>query len=102
MHCSALCRRNVNEAIKSRAKEAPYSYAYFWTFRQYVRINAYVILFSTWHENIASVEYIEAIFDTVSVTIATWRQHKICIFFHKIAYILKASSVTYCFYFICH
>ena len=27
--------------------------------------------FSTWHENIASVEYIEAIFDTVSVTIAT-------------------------------
>ena len=38
---------------------------------------------------VASVEYIEAIFDTVSVTIATWRQHKICLFFHKIVYILK-------------
>ena len=66
-------------------KEAPYSYAYFWIFRQYVRINANVIFFSTRHENIASVEYIEAIFDTVSVTIATWRQHKICLFFHKIS-----------------
>ena len=52
-------------------KEAPYSWAYFWIFKQYVRINAYVIFFSTWYENIASVEYIEAIFDTVSVTIAT-------------------------------
>ena len=51
--------------------EGPYGSAYFWTFRQYVRINKYVIFFSTWHENIASVEYIEAIFDTVSVTIAT-------------------------------
>ena len=55
-------------------KEAPYSYAYFWIFRQYVRINAYVIFFSTWHENIASVEYVELVLllaDTVSVTIAT-------------------------------
>ena len=52
--------------------------------------------------NIASVEYIEAIFDTVSVTIATYRQHKICLFFHKIVYILKTSSVTYRFYFIYH
>ena len=52
-------------------KEAPYGSAYFWTFRQYVRINKYVMFFSTWQENIASVEYIEAIFDTVSVTIAT-------------------------------
>ena len=26
-------------------KEAPYSNAYFWTFRQYIRINAYVIFF---------------------------------------------------------
>ena len=54
-----------------KVKEAPYGSAYFWTFRQYVRINKYVIFFSTWHENIASMEYIEAIFDTVSVTIAT-------------------------------
>ena len=36
-----------------------------------VLVDIYVIFFSTWHENIASEEYIEAIFDTVSVTIAT-------------------------------
>ena len=52
-------------------KEAPYSYAYFWIFRQYICINTYVIFFSTWHENIVSVEYIEVIFDTVSIIIAT-------------------------------
>ena len=38
--------------------------------------------------------YIEAIFDIVSVTIATLGQHKICLFFHKIVYILKINSVT--------
>ena len=47
-------------------KEAPYSYPYFWIFRRYVRINAYVTFFSTWHENIASMEYIEAIFSFIS------------------------------------
>ena len=59
-----------------------------------IRINAYVIFFSTWHKNMASVEYIEAIFDIVSVTIATLGQHKPCLFFHKIVYILKINSVT--------
>ena len=35
------------------------------------------------------MEYIEAIFGTVCVTIARYRQHKICLYFYKIAYILK-------------
>ena len=36
-------------------KEAPYGSAYLWTFRQYVHINAYLIFFPTWHENIRSI-----------------------------------------------
>ena len=36
-----------NNFDKSKVKEAPYGSAYFWTFRRYVRINKYVIFFST-------------------------------------------------------
>ena len=44
--------------------------AYFWTFRQYDRVNGDII-FSSSHENITSLKYLEAILDNVSVTIAT-------------------------------
>ena len=50
---------------------APYSSAYFWTFQRYNFVNEYIILFSTPHKNRTALEYLEAILDNVSVTIAT-------------------------------
>ena len=58
--------------MKKVFKEAPYSSAYFWTFQRYVYVNEYIIFFSTRHENRTALEYLEAILDNVTVTIATW------------------------------
>ena len=52
-------------------KVAPYSKAYFWTFQRYDYVNEYIIFFSSRHDNRTTLEYLEAILDTVSVTIAT-------------------------------
>ena len=52
-------------------KVAPYGSAYFWTFQRYDYINEYIIFFSRRHDNRTTLEYLEAILDNVSVTIAT-------------------------------
>ena len=52
-------------------KVAPYSSAYFWTFQRYDYVNEYIIFFSSRHDNRTTLEYLGAILDNVSVTIAT-------------------------------
>ena len=52
-------------------KVAPYGSAYFWTFQRYDYVNEYIIFFSSRHDNRTTLEYLEAILDNVSVTIAT-------------------------------
>ena len=52
-------------------KVAPYGSAYFWTIQRYDYVNEYIIFFSNRHENRTALEYLEAILDNVSVTIAT-------------------------------
>ena len=60
---------NIHTLLKF--KVAPYGSAYFWTFQRYDYVNEYIIFFSTRHENRTALEYLEAILDNVSVTIAT-------------------------------
>ena len=69
-HCYQVIH-NLLQASLSGFVVAPYGSAYFWTFQRYDYVNEYIIFFPTRHENRTALEYLEVIFDNISVTIAT-------------------------------